>query len=92
MSIRRAAIRKTGFSKHGSPAESRNPFGCITVLNKQNVSHSAQIFEFFRRAGISFRLLPVFRGTTETQNDEYSLAPVQVLDAFKQYFDLWINS
>jgi len=68
------------------------PFGCITVLNKQNVSRSAQIFEFFRRAGISFRLLPVFRGATETQNDEYSLAPVQVLDAFKQYFDLWINS
>jgi uncharacterized protein len=67
-------------------------FGCITVLSRQNVSRASQIFKFFQRAGISFRLLPVFRGATDTQNDDYSLAPEQVLESFKEFFGLWIGS
>jgi uncharacterized protein len=67
-------------------------FGCITVLSKQNVGRAAQIFTFFERAGISFRLLPVFRGATETQNDECKLAPAEVLESFKEYFELWVGS
>lgn len=67
-------------------------FGCITVLTRQNVGHAARIFKFFQRAGISFRLLPVFRGATDTQNDDYALTPVQVLDSLKEFFDLWVRS
>lgn len=67
-------------------------FGCIVVLTRNNIHRAAQIFNFFRRAGISFRLLPVFRGATETQNDEYLPTPTQVLESFKEYFDLWIGS
>lgn len=67
-------------------------FGCITVLNKQNLCHAAQIFKFFQRAGISFRLLPIFRGATDAQNDDYSLTPVQVLESLKEFFELWVGS
>jgi uncharacterized protein len=67
-------------------------FGCITVLSKQNVSRASQIFRFFQRAGISFRLLPVFRGATDAQNDDYSLAPMQVLESYKEFFELWVGS
>jgi uncharacterized protein len=67
-------------------------FGCITVLSKQNVGHATKIFKFFQRGGISFRLLPVFRGATDTQNNSYSLTPVQVLESFKEFFELWIES
>jgi uncharacterized protein len=67
-------------------------FGCITVLSKQNVSRAPQIFKFFERANISFRLLPVFRGATDEQNDDYFLAPIEVLESFKEFFELWVQS
>jgi len=66
-------------------------FGCITVLSKQNVHRAAQIFKFFQRAAISFRLLPIFRGATDEQNDDYALTPLQVLESFKEFFELWVG-
>jgi uncharacterized protein len=67
-------------------------FGCITVLTKQNSHRVPQIFKFFQRAGISFRLLPVHRGATNSQNDDYALAPVEILASLKELFELWVGS
>jgi uncharacterized protein len=66
-------------------------FGCITVLTKQNIDHSSRIFRFFEKAGISFRLLPVFRGATDTQNEAYQLSDKDVLGSLKEFFELWVN-
>jgi uncharacterized protein len=66
-------------------------FGCITVLTKQNIHHASRIFRFFEKAGISFRLLPVFRGATESQNEAYQLSEKDVLDSLKEFFEHWVN-
>jgi uncharacterized protein len=66
-------------------------FGCITVLTKQNLPSLSAIFEFFQRACISFRLLPVHRGATDAQNTNVALAQEEVLAAMEQMFDLWLE-
>ena len=67
-------------------------FGCITVLTKQNLPFLAAIFDFFQRARISFRLLPVHRGATDSQNSGIALTQEEVLAALEQLFDLWLES
>lgn len=67
-------------------------FGCITVLTKQNIGRAPQIFRFFEEASLSFRLLPVFRGATDPQNEPYALTSEEVLASFQQFFDLWVQS
>jgi uncharacterized protein len=68
------------------------PFGCITVLSKRNIDRASQIFRFFERAGISFRVLPIFRGADDQQNEPYALSPEEVLACFRDLFELWIQS
>jgi uncharacterized protein len=66
-------------------------FGCITVLSRQNRAHLRKIFHFFAEAAISHRILPLHRGAYEFQNDD-QLPEEEVLQAFIELFDLWLES
>jgi uncharacterized protein len=67
-------------------------FGCIAVLTKANISRINQIFAFFKKAGISFRVLPIFQAGDVFQNEDLALSDHEILDAFIELFELWQNS
>ena len=66
-------------------------FGCICVLNKQNINKASEIYRFFEKAGISFRLLPIFKGATDAQNEVLALSAEEILETLKKFFDFWLN-
>jgi uncharacterized protein len=68
------------------------PFGCITVLSRRNLKSLKKIFRFFAEAGISLRILPVHRGASDTQNDVDLLTEDEVLQAYIDLFEMWIDS
>lgn len=68
------------------------PFGCITVLTRRTLPHLEAIFRFYEQLGVSFRILPLFRGATDDQNDSFQVDGGEVLDALCRLFDLWLES
>jgi len=68
------------------------PFGCITVLSRRNRAHLRKIFRFFAEACISPRILPIHRGATDAQNDTDLLSEDEVLQAFVELFEMWVES
>jgi uncharacterized protein len=66
-------------------------FGCITVLSKKNINNVKQIYEFYRKLGVSARLLPLHHTSSESQNDGIEIDPHSVLRAFQTIFDLWLE-
>jgi uncharacterized protein len=67
-------------------------FGGLTVLTKKNVAHVRKIFRFYERAGIGFRLLPLFDGAFDGQHAGYELTTAEIVDAFRTLIDLWLES
>jgi uncharacterized protein len=67
-------------------------FGCITVLTKMNLPYLPQIFRFYEDMNLSFRLLPLFKGSFDGQHDGFEINPYEVLDAFCKLVDLWLES
>jgi uncharacterized protein len=72
--------------------EAHVPFGCITVLSRRNLNSLEKIFRFFAEAAISPRILPVHRGASDTQNDADLLTEYEVLQAYIDLFEMWIDS
>lgn len=70
----------------------RIPFGCITVLTRRTLPHLESIFRFYEHLNVGFRILPLFRGATDDQNDGFQLDGQQVLEALCRLFDLWLAS
>jgi len=68
------------------------PFGCITVLTRKNIAHIAAICRFYEHAGLQFRLLPLFDGAYEGQHEDFNVSSMEILEAFKKVFDLWLES
>ena len=67
-------------------------FGCITVLTRRTLPHLESIFRFYDELNLSFRVLPLFRGATDDQNDSFQVQGGEVLDALTRLFDLWLAS
>lgn len=67
-------------------------FGCITVLSRNNIAKVDRIFRFYEALSCSFRLLPLFQGATEEQNQGCEVTGREVLDALCQVTDLWLAS
>jgi uncharacterized protein len=65
-------------------------FGCITVLNKKNIDNVEQIYKFYKKLGLSARLLPLHHTSNDLQNNDIEIDPHSVLTAFKTIFDLWL--
>jgi len=68
------------------------PFGCISVLTRRTLPHLDAIFQFYEKLGVSFRILPLFRGATDDQNAAFQVDGGEVLDAVCRLFDLWLES
>jgi uncharacterized protein len=72
--------------------EEKISFGCITVLTKLNLPHLREIYQFYEKKNLSFRLLPLFKGAFDGQHDGFEISPYEVLDAFCNLVDLWLES
>lgn len=67
-------------------------FGCITVLHRGNIDQLDRIWHFYERAGISFRTLPLFQGSTADQNTAFALTGAEISAAMCRLVDLWLAS
>jgi uncharacterized protein len=72
-------------------AEAKISFGAVTVLSKQNVAHVDDIFRFFNNAGISFRVLPIYRYASSFQIESFAISAEMIATAFTRFFDLWLR-
>ena len=67
------------------------PFGCITVLNRNNINNIKQIYQFYRELNLAARLLPLHETGNAGQNNGIEIDPHSVLKAFQIIFDLWLE-
>jgi uncharacterized protein len=67
------------------------PFGCITVLSKNNIHDVKQIYKFYRELDLKARLLPLHQVDDKNQHDGIKIDSHSILEAFKTIFDLWIE-
>src|SRR5262249_20616862 len=61
-----------------------------TVLTRNNVHKIDQLYRFYQRAGMSFRLLPLFDGAYDDQHERFDLSTLEMVSAFKRLTDLWL--
>ena len=69
--------------------QARVRMGGITVLSRQNYRHAAQIYEFWQRRSLPFRVLPMHRGPLPTLGD-MALSSAEVRQVFAELVDLWL--
>lgn len=67
-------------------------FACITVLTKKNLSRVKEIFRFYEKSGLGFRLLPLFDGAFDDQHEAYDVSTQEILEAYQTAVDLWMQS
>ncbi|MFW6295668.1 MAG: radical SAM protein [Halothece sp.] len=67
------------------------PFGCITVLTQRNLPYLREIYDFYRKMNIPFRVLPLFKGAFEGQHDGFEITPHDTLKAYCQLIDFWLE-
>ncbi len=67
------------------------PFGCITVLNQQNIDNIEEIYQFYRELNLATRILPLHHTDNTEQNSGIEIDPYSVLAAFQTIFDLWLK-
>jgi uncharacterized protein len=68
------------------------PYGCITVLTRANMPRLDDIFRFYERSGVGFRILPLFDGAYADQHESYDITVPQIVEALNRLTDLWLAS
>jgi uncharacterized protein len=68
------------------------PFGCITVLTRSNMPRLDDIFRFYERTGVGFRILPLFDGAYTDQHESYDITIPQIVDSLNRLTELWLTS
>ncbi len=68
------------------------PFGCITVLSRENYPHVEKVYTFFDDINVNARFLPIYRTGFESLDETNCLTFAEVVDAFKRIFDTWLLS
>jgi len=68
------------------------PFGAIVVFTRANLERLDEIYTFFERAGLPFRLLPLFDGAFEDQHAGFEVTTAEVVSAFTRLYDRWSAS
>ena len=64
----------------------------ITVLTRRNIAHVRQIYAFYERSRIPFRILPLFDGAWDGQHAGFEVSTEEILAAFRTLVDLWFES
>jgi uncharacterized protein len=67
-------------------------FGCITVLTKASLPYLQEIFSFYEKMNVHFRLLPLFDGAFDGQHQGFEITPAEVLPALCDLVDMWMTS
>jgi uncharacterized protein len=67
-------------------------FGAITVLTRNTLPHTREIYRFYDEMGISHRFLAYYRSADEAQIDTQSLTYDELVEAYKVLFDEWAAS
>jgi uncharacterized protein len=67
-------------------------FSAITVLVRKTLPHVRNIFEFFDKINVRFRLLPFYQSAFEEQTTEHALTGPQIVESYNAVFDEWIAS
>ncbi|MEH2009291.1 radical SAM protein [Nostoc sp.] len=67
------------------------PFGCITVLTKLNLPYLREIYNFYQTMNLSFRVLPLFKGSFDGQHQGFEISAQETLDAFCTLVDFWLE-
>lgn len=67
-------------------------FGCITVLTRRNLRRVKDTFAFYEKAGIGFRVLPLFDGAYDDQHLAYDITVPEIVSALSEMADLWLES
>jgi uncharacterized protein len=68
------------------------PFGCITVLTRANLHRVREVFRFYERADLGFRVLPLFEGAYAGQHGSYEITVPEIVRALTEIADLWLAS
>jgi uncharacterized protein len=68
------------------------PFGCITVLTQLNLPYLREIYKFYEQMNLAFRILPLFKGAFDNQHQGFEISPNEVLQAYCNLVDLWLES
>jgi uncharacterized protein len=63
-------------------------FGCITVLTKRNLDFVSDIYSFYEKREINFRVLPLFPGEKSDQHAAYEITALDTVKAFQELIDL----
>lgn len=67
-------------------------FGVITVLTRDNMNKTEEIYNFFKDNNLRAKVNPLICcGRTEKYIDELSISPKDMSDTILKYFDLWID-
>ena len=65
--------------------------GVITVVSSRNVDHLPEIYEFFKREGIGFKLNPLLMIGEAVKNNSLAITVKAYAEAIKELFDIWIK-
>jgi uncharacterized protein len=73
-------------------AEAGIHFGGISVLSKKTEPYIEQMYRFFSRHNLSWRLLPIDLTGFEGQHDNNVLSAEDIRAVFKSLFEAWLRS
>ena len=65
-------------------------FGCITVLTKLNLPFIREIYDFYKKQDLSFRILPLFDGAFDGQHEGFEITEQEILEAHRTLVDIWL--
>ena len=66
-------------------------FGCITVLTKLNLPYIREIYDFYKKQNLSFRILPLFDGAFDGQHEGFEITEYEILEAHRTLVDIWLT-
>jgi uncharacterized protein len=67
-------------------------FAAITVLDSKSASRMGSVFRFFDHMNLDFRVLPFYRHASPEQFDTHTLDRADLIRAFCDIFDVWLQS
>jgi uncharacterized protein len=67
-------------------------YGAITVVARHNHTRLRDVYDFWSRRGVSFRVLPLFDGPSERPAGRFELTEPELATALSDLFDHWIES
>jgi len=66
--------------------------GAITVLARHNHRRLNEVYDFWARRGVGFRVLPLFDGPAERPQGRFELSDAELVDSLSGLFAHWIET